>query len=211
MLKKEASSPHTRRCSPPPPPRPPAPSHLEVPVHDVHRVQVLQREHELRRVQARALLREDAVPLEPGGGARGGARSHAHAVRSGALHPSSPEEQLAARRKIGDQVQLLARLEAVSELHNERVIHRLQNGALGLGVVDLVPLEEHVLAQGLGRSNARCAPIRDSSAQPPPYLHRVHGPLVFTRAFANEEDLSKTAFTKDFDELEIFDLGQNTE
>ena len=53
---------------------------------------------------------------------------------------ASPKKQFATRSKIRDEVKLLARLEAIAQLHNERVINGFEDGPLSFRVVDLVTL-----------------------------------------------------------------------
>jgi hypothetical protein len=76
---------------------------LEVAVHDVERVQVLEHEEELRAVEARVLLAEALLLLQV-------------------------VEELAAVDQRKDEVQLLLALEAELERHDERAVHALELG-----------------------------------------------------------------------------------
>ena len=102
---------------------------LEVAVDDVHLVQVLEREHDLRDVEAAARLVELALAAQV-------------------------EEELAARAVVEHEVELVGRLERVVEPDDERVHDAAEHVALRLGVLDLVALDDVGLLQHLHRVDA---------------------------------------------------------
>eukprot|EP00754_Rhynchopus_humris_P019495 Rhum_TRINITY_DN14643_c10_g1::Rhum_TRINITY_DN14643_c10_g1_i3::g.107438::m.107438 len=99
---------------------------LQVPVDDVQRVQVPQRQPDLRRVELRPALRE---------------RPHLRQV----------VEQLAAGQEVEDEEQRLLRLERKVQLHNVRVVDRPQDVLLRLHVLHEPLPQDQLLRHALHR------------------------------------------------------------
>jgi hypothetical protein len=97
---------------------------LEVAIQNGGAVQVLEAEADLGGVEAHALLVELLLLLEV-------------------------EEELATIDVVHDEVELLARLERVVEVDEERVDELLENVLLGLGVLHLVALDNGLLVEHL--------------------------------------------------------------
>jgi hypothetical protein len=129
---------------------------LHVSVDDVLRVQVMQSQRQLRRVEAHHAFRETARQQKENISANAIRTTHAHVqldyLTTRHFSPShflEVEEQFAPGAVVGDHVQLVGGLKGIPQLQHERTAHDGHNASLGHGVVHLLALLHLPLLQSL--------------------------------------------------------------